>query len=336
MAGVEKNIEDYKKLSEPEKREKLREYAASGRSWLGSKNCPPGAVKYSPFCGCCPVGLIFYPKSIEEVLDTDCHSEFFDNFEMFLRKKKDENTASNWHYKLKHQQRLDFACMTSVIKREDKSAASFPLGEVGRRFYSQAGSDHPDLEWVADLLTGFTRAKALIGHLKEIFEDSRKALKKDLVVAANGWVVQQLDINLKEYIDFRDGLDEEEREKWDKMVKKENKERSKEEGCDDSSEEEGITKEDWLMQKEMEDRVRLMLENMFPGSMVGGSHSGMMLSIKCWYCQKESGQLLKCSRCLNAVYCDDKCQLRDWDAHKEYCNKVKKERKQKKREEDRT
>jgi len=314
----------YNKLSEPEKRARLHAYSAARMSG-GSRKSTPEDVKYS-YCGCCPMGLIIYPKSIKDVLDTNCHSEFKENFGMFLRKKKDKNTVSNWRYKLKNEQRMVFASMTARMTTGTDTSDSPFLGEVGKRFYSQAGSGPPYCEWVGGLLTGFDQAQPLIKHLKDLFQDSRKAVKSELVVSGHNWVVEQLDLNLKEYKEFRDGLEEEERKEWDRMVKKE----AWQDGSGNTHQFEGITREDFVMQKEIEDRVRLMMENMFPGSMVGGSHSGAMLSTKCWYCQKESGQLHKCSRCLNAMYCDEKCQSQDWDAHRGYCNKVKKERKQKK------
>jgi len=313
MAGVEKK--NYYKLSEPEKRERLLAYA-NARSGGKKKSEASGGVRYSPFCGCCPVGVITYPTSIEDVLGTDCHAEFRDNFGMFLRMKKDKNTSSNWRNKLKFEQQVDFAMMTyRVGKGEEDPCTPYTLGEVGRRFYKEAAADGGSV-WVKDLLEGFDKAQDLINHFKDLFRDSKQVLKRDLIVSAYRWVVDQVDKTLEEFKVFREGLQKEEREKWDKMVK----EADTGIGC---GEEEGITKEDWRMQKEMEDRVRLMIESFSPGSMVGSSGSGPILKSQCWYCHKKGGSLQTCSRCKNAVYCDEGCQRKDWRQHKGYCTRAK-------------
>ena len=84
----------------------------------------------------------------------------------------------------------------------------------------------------------------------------------DLLVCAYRWVVDQVDKTIEEFKIFREWLDKEERENWDKMVKKQYKKRSEEDGCDgSSSEEDGITKEDWMMKKETEDRTMMKLQN---------------------------------------------------------------------------
>lgn len=39
----------------------------------------------------------------------------------------------------------------------------------------------------------------------------------------------------------------------------------------------------------------------------------------CRNCQKESTDLLRCSKCREANYCDQECQKKDWQSHKSYC-----------------
>jgi len=43
---------------------------------------------------------------------------------------------------------------------------------------------------------------------------------------------------------------------------------------------------------------------------------GLEWNSKCWLCQKSSTDLKKCSVCLRAVYCDERCQKTDWSLHK--------------------
>ena len=78
-------------------------------------------------------------------------------------------------------------------------------------------------------------------------------MKKDLVILARHWVVEQLDVALEEFKKFRDGLDEKEREKYDKLVEKQNQKWSDYE-CEDLCFEEMdvIIKE---IQKEMDDII---------------------------------------------------------------------------------
>ena len=114
-------------------------------------------VKYAP-CGCCPAGLVVYPESISDVLLTNCHQAFTENFEMFLRKQKDGN---RWKYsalKLKHEQRMGFACMTARFCK----GASEESEKRGAYFLSRIAN------WADDLLEGFDGAETLIAHLKDL------------------------------------------------------------------------------------------------------------------------------------------------------------------------
>lgn len=39
----------------------------------------------------------------------------------------------------------------------------------------------------------------------------------------------------------------------------------------------------------------------------------------CRKCKKESNDLLRCSKCKEANYCNQECQKQDWISHKTYC-----------------
>ena len=41
----------------------------------------------------------------------------------------------------------------------------------------------------------------------------------------------------------------------------------------------------------------------------------------CSACGNKKEKLLRCSQCKNAYYCDQACQLKAWDKHKEHCVK---------------
>mmetsp|Transcript_28094 Transcript_28094/g.62896 ORF Transcript_28094/g.62896 Transcript_28094/m.62896 type:complete len:464 (+) Transcript_28094:271-1662(+) len=58
-----------------------------------------------------------------------------------------------------------------------------------------------------------------------------------------------------------------------------------------------------------------------------------MSLLSCAYCGKDEsylGELKKCTRCKEAVYCNRECQLAGWPSHKKDCNKSKKPKKPKK------
>jgi hypothetical protein len=50
-----------------------------------------------------------------------------------------------------------------------------------------------------------------------------------------------------------------------------------------------------------------------------GSSSKKKKKNTCLCCLKEVDGLLGCSRCLTARYCDKKCQVKHWPAHKNSC-----------------
>ena len=56
--------------------------------------------------------------------------------------------------------------------------------------------------------------------LNSVSDESCKAVNKDLVISAYNWVVEQLDVALGEFKEFRDGMDIKERKKYDKLVGK--------------------------------------------------------------------------------------------------------------------
>jgi hypothetical protein len=45
--------------------------------------------------------------------------------------------------------------------------------------------------------------------------------------------------------------------------------------------------------------------------------------IICNYCESTNNELLKCSACMNAFYCNVSCQYSDWNNHATYCGKNK-------------
>lgn len=50
------------------------------------------------------------------------------------------------------------------------------------------------------------------------------------------------------------------------------------------------------------------------------THSDSSKLNKCTYCKKQ-GNMLKCSRCQQAWYCDRQCQISDYQQHKHICSK---------------
>ena len=52
------------------------------------------------------------------------------------------------------------------------------------------------------------------------------------------------------------------------------------------------------------------------------SEMSMTPKNRCAVCGAESGQLLRCSRCMNVKYCSSKCQKEDWKIHKLVCKKT--------------
>ena len=223
-------------------------------------------------------------RSIEDILNTDCYSEFSDNFEMFLRKHKDKNPSQDWQCKLKFEQRYDFvvltACVSESLCKPDYGMLPSRLAEVGRRFYPKAKPE--SCRWSKDLLQGFDKTGLLLAHLKDIHvrhADGRKVdVKIDLLLDGFRWVVDLVNKTLEEFKTWREGLDKVKRETWDKMVKERLSRIAREEGCS-SSEDEGVTSFDAFTKKEMEDRGRLQLEKMFPG-WGEGSAGGRMLGTR--------------------------------------------------------
>lgn len=47
------------------------------------------------------------------------------------------------------------------------------------------------------------------------------------------------------------------------------------------------------------------------------------LQIRCNYCEASNNELLKCSACVDAFYCNVSCQHNDWNNHSVYCGKHK-------------
>ena len=278
-------------------------------------------IKYSQLCGCCPIGVITYPNSIEDIFNTDCHYEFLENFQMFLRIMKDKNFSPMQFDDRKFEQRIAFGSMISRIgKGLDDKDTTFVLPGVGRRFFDGVSG-----RWDDGLLEGFEEAPAVIEHLKSHSRNYSTILRKDIIGAAYRWVVEQIDQTLTEYKAFRDGMSTKERENWDKRVKDQNKKWVKDEGVCGDSWFDGITKEEWNERKKKEDVVRQLLENISPGFCIGEGKA--KLNSQCWSCHTAGKKLLQCSRCSNASYCDRDCQVRDWPQHKGYCNNVRKMRK---------
>lgn len=55
-------------------------------------------------------------------------------------------------------------------------------------------------------------------------------------------------------------------------------------------------------------------------------------SLQCGYCQKYSKDIKKCSRCKLVLYCNQECQKKHWNLHKENCKNLQIKNEVKKKE----
>jgi hypothetical protein len=83
--------------------------------------------------------------------------------------------------------------------------------------------------------------------------------------------------------------------------------------------------EDWLDEKYFEDREWEYIEDPTEEELfkAKSERKNNMLGYKCNYCDATDRNLLKCSGCNEVRYCNQGCQLKDWQNHKKNCQKIK-------------